>query len=144
MGALTIIGILLAFNAAAIGIVWVTYKWSVSRTLLEHLGTGWRSLTEAQKGGAYVALLAVGCAIAVWVEQSRRTDTIPEYDREHKVWKFGDYTCRDDCSGHVAGYQWARDHGITDEGDCGGNSQAFIDGCKVWVSDAEDPRDEDG
>lgn len=42
--------------------------------------------------------------------------------------------CTDDCSGHDAGFDWARDHDITDEGDCGGYSQSFIEGCETYVA----------
>lgn len=43
------------------------------------------------------------------------------------------YECTDDCSGHQAGYEWARKKGITDPDDCGGNSQSFIEGCKSYA-----------
>jgi len=43
------------------------------------------------------------------------------------------YECADDCSGHKAGYEWARKKGITDSYDCGGNSQSFIEGCKSYA-----------
>lgn len=142
MGALTLVGILLALNAAAAGVIWIAYKWSVSRILLEHLGAGWQSLTEAQKGSAFIALLAVGCVVVVWIENTKYTDTIPVYDRERKVWKFGDFTCNDDCSGHVAGYGWAKNHRISDESDCNGNSQSFIEGCRVYAKEQDDPREE--
>lgn len=47
--------------------------------------------------------------------------------------------CTSDCSGHEAGYQWAEDNVITDPGDCGGNSQSFVEGCEAWAEEqAED------
>lgn len=51
---------------------------------------------------------------------------------------FGGYPCKDDCSGHKAGYRWAEDNSITDPGDCGGNSQSFIEGCEAWAEENED------
>lgn len=39
--------------------------------------------------------------------------------------------CTDDCSGHNAGFDWARDKGITDPDDCGGDSRSFIEGCEA-------------
>jgi len=48
---------------------------------------------------------------------------------------FGGYECTDDCSGHEAGYQWAEDKDISDEGDCGGNSSSFIEGCQTYVEE---------
>ena len=37
------------------------------------------------------------------------------------------------CPGHIAGYNWAADNNITDEGDCTGKSEDFIEGCQVYV-----------
>ena len=48
---------------------------------------------------------------------------------------FGGYECTEDCSGHAAGYRWAEDKGITDEADCSGDSQSFIEGCLVYLQD---------
>jgi hypothetical protein len=45
------------------------------------------------------------------------------------------YACTVNCSGHDAGYQWAEDHDIDDEDDCGGNSESFIEGCKAYVQE---------
>ncbi|WP_460821530.1 hypothetical protein [Lysobacter olei] len=61
-------------------------------------------------------------------------DLAPENDEQ----KFGDFTCAGDCSGHKAGYNWAEEKGITDEGQCGGKSQSFVEGCKQWARDASD------
>ena len=46
---------------------------------------------------------------------------------------FHGYECTVDCSGHEAGYAWAEENGITDPGDCGGNSQSFIEGCIAYT-----------
>lgn len=46
---------------------------------------------------------------------------------------FMGYECTQDCSGHEAGYEWAEQKGITSEGDCGGNSNSFIEGCQAYV-----------
>jgi len=48
---------------------------------------------------------------------------------------FHGYDCAVDCSGHEAGYRWAEEHNITDEEDCGGNSQSFIEGCKAYAEE---------
>jgi hypothetical protein len=48
---------------------------------------------------------------------------------------FHGYECTDDCSGHEAGYEWAEENGIEDPGDCGGNSQSFIEGCMAWAEE---------
>jgi hypothetical protein len=44
-------------------------------------------------------------------------------------------TCKDDCSGHEAGYDWAEDHDITDPDDCGGKSESFIEGCEAYAEE---------
>lgn len=41
--------------------------------------------------------------------------------------------CGGDCSGHNAGFDWARDHDIEDAADCGGYSRSFIEGCEAYV-----------
>lgn len=44
--------------------------------------------------------------------------------------RFGSSQCTDDCSGHEAGFEWARENSITDPGDCGStDSQSFDEGC---------------
>lgn len=41
------------------------------------------------------------------------------------------YPCTKDCSGHVAGDQWAQNHAITDPNQCPyGSSSSFWEGCK--------------
>jgi hypothetical protein len=52
---------------------------------------------------------------------------------------FAGYGCSGDCSGHEAGYKWAEEHGIDDEGDCdaagdNSNSPSFAEGCKAYVN----------
>lgn len=39
--------------------------------------------------------------------------------------------CTDDCSGHQAGYDWAKEKEIVDPDECSGNSQSFVEGCQV-------------
>jgi len=46
---------------------------------------------------------------------------------------FHGYDCSDDCSGHEAGYEWAEENEITDEDNCDGKSDSFIEGCKIFV-----------
>jgi hypothetical protein len=65
---------------------------------------------------------------------------------------FHGYDCTIDCSGHEAGYNCAEEHDITDEEDCAGDSESFVEGCKAYVkeqqgisheSDGEDDPDSD-
>lgn len=46
---------------------------------------------------------------------------------------FGGFPCRQDCSGHRAGYDWAKKKGIRAAAQCGGRSQSFIEGCIVFA-----------
>ena len=47
---------------------------------------------------------------------------------------FKGYQCETpDCSGHIAGYNWAQRKRITDPALCTGNSRAFIEGCQAYA-----------
>lgn len=46
---------------------------------------------------------------------------------------FAGYECTQDCSGHIAGYNWAETNSIDDPDDCSGNSQSFIEGCQTYA-----------
>jgi hypothetical protein len=58
--------------------------------------------------------------------------------------EFHGYPCTQDCSGHEAGYEWAERNGIDDEGNCGGNSNSFIEGCQAYVEENEPTQQENG
>ena len=57
-------------------------------------------------------------------------ESLGAYEAAH-----GDADCTQDCSGHEAGYKWAEENDISDEDDCTGNSESFIEGCKAYVAD---------
>lgn len=65
-------------------------------------------------------------------------EQVDAYDVEDS----GDYVCTQDCSGHEAGFAWAQERDFTDENDCGGNSQSFIEGCEAFVRDRQERADE--
>ena len=46
---------------------------------------------------------------------------------------FKGYACTKDCSGHRAGYEWAKRKGITDPSQCSGNSRSFYEGCVAYA-----------
>jgi hypothetical protein len=48
---------------------------------------------------------------------------------------FHGYDCSGDCSGHEAGYEWAEENGIDDEGDCDSRSESFTEGCLAYVQE---------
>ena len=56
------------------------------------------------------------------------------------------YGCTQDCSGHDAGFEWAKDNDIDDDADCGGNSESFIEGCQTFVEALQEEleKSEDG
>jgi hypothetical protein len=45
------------------------------------------------------------------------------------------YSCTDDCSGHDAGYEWAKDNGVDNSNDCDGDSNSFIEGCEAYAEE---------
>lgn len=53
----------------------------------------------------------------------------------------GNYVCTSDCSGHEAGFAWAQDNDATEESDCGGTSQSFIEGCEAFVAQRQEEAD---
>ena len=58
---------------------------------------------------------------------------------------FGGFECPSgDCSGHAAGFRWARDHAIEDAGECPEDgSNSFREGCLAYVEDPERDADLD-
>ena len=49
----------------------------------------------------------------------------------------GSDACTEDCSGHDAGWEWAKKHEIFDPDECSGNSDSFIEGCKAYGEEVE-------
>ncbi|MBI4035908.1 hypothetical protein HY383_03080 [Candidatus Daviesbacteria bacterium] len=51
--------------------------------------------------------------------------------------EFNGYPCTGDCSGHEAGYEWAEEHGITqdDVDNYSGNSNSFMEGMQSYVDE---------
>lgn len=58
-----------------------------------------------------------------------------EYDPpgSPRSWEEIGYPCKDDCTGHWAGWDWAETNGVTDPATCGGNSESFIEGCIAYT-----------
>ncbi len=54
----------------------------------------------------------------------------------------GDYSCTQDCSGHEAGVAWAQENDLSDESECGGRSQSFIEGCEAFARDRQEQADQ--
>ncbi len=51
--------------------------------------------------------------------------------------------CTEDCSGHDAGFEWARDHDVTDASECSGDSQSFVEGCEAYAGAHEQAAEEE-
>jgi len=59
-----------------------------------------------------------------------------KYDTNSSL-EFNGYECTVDCSGHEAGYEWAEEHGITqdDVDNYSGNSNSFMEGMQSYVDE---------
>lgn len=59
-----------------------------------------------------------------------------EYEAADSL-EFNGYECTVDCSGHEAGYEWAAEHGITqdDVDNYSGNSNSFMEGMQSYVDE---------
>lgn len=44
--------------------------------------------------------------------------------------------CQTDCSGHIAGYAWAKDNELDSCGGLSGNSSSFVKGCELYIDEA--------
>jgi hypothetical protein len=50
-----------------------------------------------------------------------------------RLW-FGPYRCVDDCSGHQAGWQWAKRNRVRRSDGCNGSgSDSFFEGCRYYL-----------
>ena len=47
------------------------------------------------------------------------------------------YGCTEDCEGHEAGFEWAKENEITD-GSCYGDSDSFNEGCQAYADAIEE------
>jgi hypothetical protein len=57
---------------------------------------------------------------------------------------FGPYTCTADCSGHFAGWNWARENRLRDADQCrGSGSDSFFEGCMYFLKVTGRLRQED-
>ena len=54
-------------------------------------------------------------------------------------WFYRGMKCTDDCSGHIAGYSWAVERGVTNSAACeDARSYSFYEGCKAGAEDVLD------
>jgi len=57
------------------------------------------------------------------------------YFNNQGILAFRNFPCEWDCSGHKEGYKWAENNRVTEYENCQGESQSFIEGCKIHVAD---------
>jgi hypothetical protein len=50
--------------------------------------------------------------------------------------------CTEDCGGHDAGFEWAKENDVTDASECGGNSLSFEEGCEAYAEALEEQASE--
>ena len=51
-------------------------------------------------------------------------------------WFYKGRTCLDDCSGHIAGYEWAKKRDFLDYEECSTGNSSFDEGCELYVIEA--------
>lgn len=113
-------------------------------------------VTQSSNSGLIVALI-IGGALLYQCQQKHAAaaldneiaDRTAEIQSGNYTDAYGDLGCTSDCSGHEAGFAWAREHDIASEEDCsshGDSDGSFAAGCKAYVHadrEAEDQvRDE--
>lgn len=57
---------------------------------------------------------------------------MPVQPRTVAGWRSLGATLRDDGEGHAKGWDWAEAMGMTEETECGGRSDSFIEGCQMY------------
>lgn len=86
---------------------------------------------NTQRVTHYISYPRAGCS-EVQVEYQQQAAAQPP------LTSYRQFPCTSDCSGHEAGYAWARSRGIDDPDDCGGNSQSFVEGCQTYAEEQQD------
>ncbi|WP_291207712.1 hypothetical protein [Hyphomonas sp.] len=69
---------------------------------------------------------------AFFDEDAATEDAIAEYTYSTYEDIFGSYQCTYDCSGHDAGFEWAKENMILDGYGCSGDSNSFVEGCEAY------------
>jgi len=127
----------------------------------------WKEVTRLSKKAIWAIIIAVGLILllthsrtdvgntpAVKLTPSNSDSSATESDdtsaAERTSPTFAGSPCTSDCSGHEAGYNWAEENGIDDEGDCDtagdtSNSPSFAEGCRAYVNEngSTDDTDDD-
>lgn len=73
------------------------------------------------------------CQLVTVFPEQTAPQPVPPPVPSHR--QFRGYSCTQDCSGHEAGYEWARKKGVTERSQCGGRSRSFIEGCQAFADE---------
>lgn len=106
------------------------------------------NLSDAKKGTVLIVLPLAGIALV-----ASRTDNRPTYQQASEAahesagmvsYKdvAGTSDCSSDCSGHEAGFEWARENGVNMAWDCpSSGNPSFIEGCGAYAGYVESEMD---
>ena len=96
----------------------------------------WRALSAT----CALALFSMACSASKPTDDDidQAYETAGEQLSDASFEDVGDTSqCTEDCSGHDAGFEWAREQGVTDSSGCSGDSQSFVEGCEAYASALE-------
>jgi hypothetical protein len=118
-------------------------SWDIGRS--KQKGRGRVNRCRALGAVLAVALMACGCRSQPSDDDiDQAHESAQEQLSDASFEDVGDTSdCTEDCSGHEAGFDWARDEGVTDSSDCSGSSQSFVEGCEAYVSAVETQADDE-
>lgn len=76
------------------------------------------------------------------------SSNVQQPDKRADAKTFHGYPCTQDCSGHKAGYNWAKQHSIDEVDNCNkagetSNSPSFAEGCRAYVEENQETTDDD-
>jgi hypothetical protein len=74
-------------------------------------------------------------------EDSAQAAAVESLENESYEDVRGTDDCTEDCSGHEAGWEWAKQHEIFDESECSGDSDSFIEGCQAYAEEVQSRTD---
>ena len=70
-------------------------------------------------------------------EEAARADAIADVSAMSFVDAGNTSDCTGDCSGHSAGFEWAKENAAGDPSMCSGNSDSFVEGCEAFSQAVE-------
>ena len=104
--------------------------------------TAWCRHFAKTKGNRYEAIAARAAKMGITVALTILCLGIATLPSSSEAKSFHGENCTQDCSGHKAGYEWARKKHITTKEQCGGKSNSFVEGCRSWVEENQTPSDD--